>query len=114
MKKLPRIYKPLIAACTAMATMLAAPAVSAQTDYPNKPVSLVVPFAPGGSTDIFGRLIAQHYFKDKGANAIVENVPGAGGNIGAARVARAAPDGHTLEIGAKSIIHPAVSAHIIT
>lgn len=94
--------KPLFAAILATAAMLLAPTVSAVENYPSKPVSLVVPFAPGGSTDIFGRLIAQHFFKDKGGNAIVENVAGAGGNIGAARVARSAPDGYTLEIGAMS------------
>lgn len=103
MKTLKGRGKPIIAACLATAAMLLSPVASAVENYPEKPVSFVVPFAPGGSTDILGRLVAQHFFKDKGGNAIVENVPGAGGNIGASRVARAAPDGYTLEIGAMSM-----------
>ncbi|WP_233208208.1 Bug family tripartite tricarboxylate transporter substrate binding protein [Pollutimonas subterranea] len=78
------------------------PVTQAEEQYPKKTVSLVVPFAPGGSTDILGRMIAQHYFKDSGVTTIVENTPGAGGNIGAAKVARSKPDGYTLEIGAMS------------
>lgn len=102
MHNLKRQGKSLIAACVAAAAMLAGPMATAQEAYPSKTVTLVVPFAPGGSTDILGRLIAQHYFKDAGATTIVENVPGAGGNIGASKVARSEPDGHTLEIGAMS------------
>ncbi|MGB6104299.1 MAG: tripartite tricarboxylate transporter substrate binding protein [Pusillimonas sp.] len=91
-----------LTACLAAVALLTTPLSFSQEQYPSKTVSLVVPFAPGGSTDILGRLIAQHFFKDAGANTIVENVPGAGGNIGAVKVGRAAPDGHTLEIGAMS------------
>lgn len=102
MKIFKRQTRFLFIACAAAAAMLFGPAAPAQEAYPGKTVTLVVPFAPGGSTDIFGRLIAQHYFKDSGATTIVENVPGAGGNIGASRVARSDADGHTLEIGAMS------------
>lgn len=73
----------------------------AQGGYPSKPIRLVVPFAPGGSTDILGRLIGRHLFDGK-QPAVVENMPGAGGNIGAAAVARAPSDGYVLEIGAMS------------
>jgi tripartite-type tricarboxylate transporter receptor subunit TctC len=71
-------------------------------DYPAKALRLIVPFAPGGSTDILARLLGKHMFSSSGQPVVVENVAGAGGNIGAALVARAPADGHTLEIGAMS------------
>ncbi|HUH61189.1 MAG TPA: tripartite tricarboxylate transporter substrate-binding protein [Candidimonas sp.] len=87
--------------CLASA-LLTSPFARAAQPYPAKAVKLVVPFAPGGSTDILGRIVSQNFFPAAGQTAIVENVPGAGGNIGAARVARSNPDGYTLEIGAMS------------
>lgn len=87
--------------CLASA-LLVSPFSHATQLYPEKAVKLVVPFAPGGSTDILGRLISQNFFPAAAQTAIVENVPGAGGNIGAARVARSNADGYTLEIGAMS------------
>lgn len=67
--------------------------------YPSKPIRLVVPFTPGGSTDILARAIGQELTKAWGQSVIVENVPGAGGAIGADKVAKAPADGYTLLMG---------------
>ena len=75
---------------------LAAPAIWAQQPFPNRPVTIIVPFAAGGPTDVISRLVAEGMGKDLGQAVVVENVTGAGGTIAAARVAQARPDGHTL------------------
>jgi tripartite-type tricarboxylate transporter receptor subunit TctC len=75
--------------------VLASSTASAQT-YPVRPVTMVIPFAAGGPTDVVGRLLAQSMSKTLGQQVIVENTVGAGGTIAATRVARAAPDGYTV------------------
>ncbi len=83
-------------AAFAAATMLAlASGAQAQT-YPDRPITVVVPFAAGGPTDTVTRLVAEAMSKDLGQQIVVENVGGAGGTLGAARVAKADPDGYTL------------------
>ncbi len=74
-------------------------AVSAQ-DYPNKPIKLIVPYPPGGATDVIGRVMAQKLSVAFGQQVVVDNRGGAAGSIGAAAVARSAPDGYTLLMGA--------------
>ena len=68
----------------------------AQADYPNRPVRLIIPFPPGGSNDVVGRVIAQHLGESLGKQIIVDNRAGAGGVIGTEVASKAAPDGYTL------------------
>ncbi|GEP05207.1 Bug family tripartite tricarboxylate transporter substrate binding protein [Methylobacterium oxalidis] len=74
-------------------------AARAQANFPTRPITLIVPFAAGGSTDVVGRLVAQKMSESLGQQVVVENVVGAGGNVGATRVAKADPDGYTILMG---------------
>ncbi len=86
----------LIAAAAAL-TLATAP-TKAQ-DYPTRPVTMIVPFAAGGPTDIIARLVAESMSKTLGQQVIIENVAGAGGTTGSTRAAQAAPDGYTILMG---------------
>ena len=113
--------KALAAACRAtalagLATLaaLASPTALAQEVFPNKPIRLVVPFTPGGVTDSSGRLIADFLGRRLGQQVIVDNKPGASGNIGTAQVVGAAPDGYTLLLAfdGTMVINPHVFAKV--
>jgi tripartite-type tricarboxylate transporter receptor subunit TctC len=92
---------PAITRRTFSAAALAAslPALG-QTAYPDRPVKLVVPYPPGGATDVIGRIVAQRLSTGLGQNVVIDNRGGAGGNIGADMVAKARADGYTLLMGA--------------
>ena len=92
------MMRELIAVAIAMAAVAAMSAAEAQT-YPSRTITLVVPFPPGGSTDVVGRIIAERMQPLLGQPVIIENVGGAGGSTGVGRVARAAPDGYTIDVG---------------
>ncbi len=83
----------------------------AQSDYPNKPIRLIVPFPPGGSTDIVGRVVAQKLSERLGQTVVVENRAGAGGTLGADVAAKAPADGYTLSIGTTSTHAVAAGAY---
>jgi tripartite-type tricarboxylate transporter receptor subunit TctC len=87
-----------VAFITAALVIAAVNTASAQV-YPSRPLTLVVPFPAGGSTDAIGRIVAERMRVSLGQPVIIENVGGAGGSIGVGRVARATPDGYTLDIG---------------
>jgi len=95
--------------------MVCAQPAGAQTpgtqDYPARTVQLIVPFPPGGPTDIVGRLVAQRLSEGLGRSVVVENRPGAGGTVGSAAAAKAAPDGYTLLYGSTSTLAIAPSLY---
>lgn len=100
------------------AMALAAAALTGQTghaqaqDYPTKPVRIVVPFGAGGPTDVTARLVAQALSQRLGQQFVVENVPGAGGNIGTSQVSRAKPDGYTLLVASTGhMVNPSLYAN---
>ena len=102
----------VLAGVAAGAGMLLSPVLSvAQSDYPNKPVRLIVGFPPGGSTDIVGRIVALKLGERLGQQVIVDNRGGAGGTIGADVAAKAAPDGYTLTVGTTSTHAVAAGAY---
>ena len=100
------IVRCLVSCLVSLSVLFAAGAASAQGagDYPNRPVKIVVPFAPAGPTDVVARIMAQKFTERLGKQFYVENVAGAGGNLGMGNVARAAPDGYTILFASSSIV----------
>src|SRR6185503_15563813 len=87
-----------LAVAIALAVLAGVTSVQAQT-YPSRQITLIVPFPPGGSTDVAARILAEHMRARLGQPVVIENVGGAGGSIAVGRLARAAPDGYTIDIG---------------
>lgn len=101
----------ILTAATALCAAIGVSAASA-AGYPDHPVKVIVPFAAGGPTDVMARLIALKISEDLKQQFYVENRPGAGGNIGMAEAARAAPDGYTILVASSSfVVNPSLYAH---
>ena len=97
MRRIATMLRRMIAG--AVAGMLALPAAAAAQDFPTRPLTMVIPFSAAGGVDVVGRIMAARMSEILGRNVIVENVGGAGGMIGSARIARAAPDGYQFLLG---------------
>src|SRR5213595_1982539 len=101
-------------AAAVLASLLALPAAAQEGGYPNRPVTIIVPAAPGGVTDALGRTLAQRFIEAWGQQVIVENKPGANNQIAAEYVTKAAPDGYTLLIGPEVtfVVNPSLYAKL--
>lgn len=111
---LARILGALAATAIAVATILVSvvPTASAQ-GYPSRPVRLIVPFAPGGTVDVFGRIVSEKLSQRLGQNFYVENIAGASGNIATGQAAKAAPDGQTILLAFSTlVINPSLFASV--
>ena len=102
------------AVCAALGSTALAPAMAQEAAFPSKPITLVIPFPPGGATDVLGRLIGKKLGDKLGQSVVIDNRAGAGTVIGATSVARAAPDGYTLLMssGTTFTVNPAVRAKL--
>ena len=102
----------VLSALGLFAVLAAAPSpASAQADYPNKPIKVVIPFAAGGGNDIFARLVGQKFTELIGQPHIIENRPGAGGRIAAEYVMNQPHDGYTLFVGASGVMSIAAAIY---
>jgi tripartite-type tricarboxylate transporter receptor subunit TctC len=99
---MPRITRRAAGLAAAALALAPRPGGAQDAAWPARPIRLIVPFGPGSTTDLLGRAVAQHLAQQTGQQVVVENRPGAGGNIGAEAASRAAPDGYTLLMGAAS------------
>ena len=106
------------AVLASLALLVPVPAAAQGDSYPNKPITIVIGYPPGGSTDLTGRTLAHELSKRLGVPVVIENVGGAGGAIGAQKVVNALPDGYTLLVGANNeiaisrLVSPAVKYQI--
>src|SRR5438105_15881588 len=100
-----------LVAVVAFAATFATLADAAAQTYPSRPITIVVPYPPGGPTDTLARIVAEPMRAALGQPIIMDNVGGAGGTIGVARAARAAPDGYTINIGPWASHVPTVAVY---
>jgi tripartite-type tricarboxylate transporter receptor subunit TctC len=107
-------FASILRASLLIVTMITASTLPGAADtYPSRPVRVIVPFAPGGPTDVTARLIVNKLAEQTGKQFYVENVGGAGGNVGEARAAQSAPDGYTLLVtGGNHVNNPSLYAHM--
>ncbi|MCX7931374.1 MAG: tripartite tricarboxylate transporter substrate binding protein, partial [Rhodovarius sp.] len=103
------MIKRVLAAAAALWLGMALPAPA--QEFPNRTITMIVVFAPGGATDVLARIMADHMSRTLGQRVVVENVSGAGGTIGGARGAQAAPDGYTLTVGSLGSHSAAISIY---
>jgi len=103
-----------LAVAAAIATTVADTTAAIADNYPSKPITIIVPASPGGVTDMLGRLLAQHFITDFGAQAVVENKPGANNQVAAEYVTHQPGDGYTLFIGPETtfIVNPTLYDHL--
>src|SRR5258708_10315868 len=111
MKSPPRWVACLAAVVSAAVVSLAGPAFGQAADYPSRTVTVVVPTAPGGVLGLLGRLVSVKLEQRFGKTFVIEHRPGGGTSVGATAVARAAPDGYTLLVGATSTMATNVTLH---
>ena len=89
----------VVAAAICAAAVCAAARTAGAQNFPTRPITLIVPFAAGGTTDVTARIVAEHMSRTLGQQVVIENIGGAGGTIGTARAMRASPDGYTIVMG---------------
>jgi tripartite-type tricarboxylate transporter receptor subunit TctC len=89
----------LLRLMAAVAVLPAAQRIAKAQTYPTRPITIIVPFAPGGGTDVSARVVGEHMSRTLGQQFVIENFPGAGGTTGSIRAMRAIPDGYTIEMG---------------
>ena len=104
------IYRRVIAACCALLLPTSALAADAKDTFPSRPIKMIVGFAPGGSSDTVGRILAQHMTESLKQSVLIDNRPGAGGNIASEFLIKAAADGYTIMLG--TIGSLAVNQHL--
>src|SRR5882672_2023985 len=97
----PRRVRAIAVLCVAVAVLAGGPA---RAEWPDRPITVIVHFAPGGANDLLGRLIAAELAPALGQGVVVENRPGANGNIGLTAAARAVPDGYTLVVASGVVV----------
>ena len=109
--QLPR--RRLLRLAATLAALPALPSIARAETYPSRPVRIIVPFAAGGPTDLFARLVANKMSEQTGKSFYIENVGGAGGNVGSARAAQSAPDGYTVLVtGGSHVNNPFLYSHV--